>query len=66
MRVQVFREKVRLTVSVTECRMLREVLFFGIKTRERGLDALPDETWKDSLQREIDLMRKMYDDILGV
>lgn len=66
MRVQKFSQKVRLTGSFLECRILREALYFGIATRQRSLDNLPDESWKESLRGEIDLMEKMYSDLLSV
>lgn len=66
MRVQKFNQKVRLTCSFWECRILRRALYLSIVTRRRSLDNLPDESWKESVQGEIDLTEQMYNDLLGV
>lgn len=66
MRVQPFNQKVRLTCSFWECRILRRALYLSIVTRRRSLDNLPDESWKETVQGEIDLTEQMYNDLLGV
>lgn len=66
MRVQKFCQKVRLTGSFLECRILRRALYLNIVARRRSLDNLPDESCKDSVQLEIDLAEKMYNDLLNV
>lgn len=66
MRVQSFNQKVRLTCSFWECRILRRALYLSIVTRRRSLDNLPDESWKESVQGEIDLTEQMYNDLLDV
>lgn len=66
MRVQKFNQKVRFTGSFLECRILRRALYLSIVTRRRSLDTLPDESWKDTVQLEIDLAEKMYNDLLNV
>lgn len=66
MRVQKFNQKVRFTGSFLECRILRRALYLSIVTRRRSLDNLPDESWKDAVQFEIDLAEKMYNDLLNV
>lgn len=66
MRVQKFNQKVRFTGSFLECRILRRALYLSIVTRRRSLDDLPDESWKDVVQLEIDLAEKMYNDFLNV
>lgn len=66
MRVQKFNQKVRFTGSFLECRILRRALYLSIVTRRRSLDNLPDESWKDAVQLEIDLAEKMYNDLLNV
>lgn len=62
MRVQKFSQKVRFTGSFLECRILRRALYLSIITRRRNMDMLPDESWKEAAQLEIDLAQKMYDD----
>lgn len=66
MRVQKFNQKVRLTGSFLECRILRRALYLSIITRRRNLDNLPDESWKEATQFEIDLAEKMYDELSNV
>ena len=66
MRVQKFNQKVRFTGSFLECRILRRALYLSIVTRRRSLDDLPDESWKETVQFEIDLAEKMYDELLNV
>ena len=66
MRVQKFSQKVRFTGSFLECQILRRALYLSIITRRRSLDNLPDESWKDAAQLEIDLSEKMYNDLLNV
>lgn len=66
MRVQRFNQKVRMTGSFLECRILRRALYLSIITRRRSLDDLPDDFWKESVQSEIDLAEKMYNDLLDV
>ena len=66
MRVQKFSQKVRFTGSFLECRILRRALYFSIVNRRRNLDMLPDESWKEAAQLEIDLAQKMYDDLSDV
>lgn len=66
MRVQKFNQKVRFTGSFLECRMLRRALYFSIVTRRRSLDNLPDESWKEAVQFEIDLAEKMYNELSNV
>ena len=66
MRVQKFSQKVRLTGSFLECRILCRALYLSIVTRRRSLDDLPDDFWKESVQSEIDLAEQMYNDLLGV
>lgn len=66
MRVQKFNQKVRLTGSFLECRILRRALYLSIVTRRRSLEALPDESWKEAAQLEIDLAEKMYDELLSI
>ena len=66
MRVQKFNQKVRFTSSFLECRILRRALYLSIVTRRRSLDNLPDESWKDAVQLEIDLAEKMYNVLLNV
>lgn len=66
MRVQKFNQKVRFTGSFLECRILRRALYLSIVTRRRSLDNLPEESWKDAVQLEIDLAEKMYNDLLNV
>ena len=66
MRVQKFNQKVRFTGSFLECRILRRALYLSIVTRRRSLDDLPDESWKDTVQFEIDLAEKMYNDLSNV
>jgi hypothetical protein len=66
MRVQKFNQKVRMTGSFLECRILRRALYLSIVTRRRGLDDLPDDFWKESVQSEIDLTEKMYNELLHV
>lgn len=65
MRVQKFNQKVRITGSFLECRILRRALHLSIVTRRRSLDDLPDDFWKESVQSEIDLSEQMYSDLLG-
>ena len=66
MRAQKFNQKVRLTCSFWECRILRRALYNDIVTRRCSLDNLPDVSWKESVQFEIDLAEKMYNDLLNV
>lgn len=66
MRVQKFSQKVRITGSFLECRILRRALYLSIVTRRRSLDDLPDDFWKETVQGEIDLTEQMYNDILSV
>lgn len=66
MRVQKFNQKVRFTGSFLECRLLRRALYLSIVLRRRSLDNLPDESWKETVQLEIDLSEKMYNDLLNV
>lgn len=66
MRVQKFSQKVRFTGSFLECRILRRALYLSIVTRRRSLDNLPDESWKETVQLEIDLSEKMYNELLNV
>ena len=66
MRVQKFNQKVRFTGSFLECRILRRALYLSIVTRRRSLDDLPDESWKETVQSEIDLAEQMYSDLLSV
>lgn len=66
MRVQKFNQKVRFTGSFLECRVLRRALYLSIVTRRRNLDDLPDESWKETVQFEIDLAEKMYNELLNV
>ena len=66
MRVQKFSQKVRFTGSFLECRILRRALYLSIITRRRNMDMLPDESWKEAAQLEIDLSEKMYDDLSKV
>ena len=66
MRVQKFNQKVRFTGSFLECRILRRALYFSIAARRRSLDDLPDESWKETAQFEIDLAEKMYNEFLNV
>lgn len=66
MRVQKFNQKVRMTGSFLECRILRRALYLSIVTRRRSLDDLPDDFWKESVQSEIDLTEQMYSDLLSV
>ena len=66
MRVQKFNQKVRFTGSFLECRILRRALYLSIATRRRGLDDLPDESWKETALFEIDLAEKMYNELLNV
>lgn len=66
MRVQKFNQKVRITGSSLECRILRRALYLSIVTRRRNLDDLPDDFWKESVQSEIDLSEQMYNDLLSV
>lgn len=66
MRVQKFNQKVRMTGSFLECRILRRALYLSIVTRRRSLDDLPDDFWKESVQSEIDLTEQMYNDLLSV
>lgn len=66
MRVQKFNQKVRMTGSFLECRILRRALYLSIVTRRRSLDDLPDEFWKESVQSEIDLTEQMYSDLLSL
>ena len=66
MRVQKFSQKVRFTGSFLECRILRRALYLSIITRRRNMDMLPEESWKEAVQLEIDLAQKMYDDLSNV
>lgn len=66
MRVQKFNQKVRLTGSFLECRILRRALHLSIVTRRRSLEDLPDESWKETAQLEIDLAEKMYNELLNL
>lgn len=66
MRVQKFNQKVRMTSSILECRILRRALHLSIVTRRRSLDDLPDDFWKESVQSEIDLTEQMYNDLLSL
>lgn len=66
MRVQKFNQKVRFTGSFLECRILRRALYLSIVTRRRSLDDLPEESWKETVQFEIDLAEKMYNELLDV
>lgn len=66
MRVQKFNQKVRITGSFLECRILRRALYLSIVTRRRSLEDLPDEFWKESVQGEIELAEQMYDELLHV
>ena len=66
MRVQKFSQKVRFTGSFLECRILRRALYSSIVTRRRSLENLPDESWKEAVQLEIDLAEKMYNELLDV
>lgn len=66
MRVQKFNQKVRMTGSFLECRILRRALYLSIVTRRRSLDDLPDDFWKESVQSEIELSEQMYNDLLSV
>ncbi len=66
MRVQKFNQKVRMTGSFLECRILRRALYLSIVTRRRSLDDLPDDFWKESVQSEIDLAEQMYSDLLSL
>lgn len=66
MRVQKFNQKVRFTGSFLECRILRRALYLSIVTRRRSLDDLPDESWKETAQFEIELTEKMYNELLNV
>jgi hypothetical protein len=66
MRVQKFNQKVRMTGSFLECRILRRALHLSIVTRRRSLDDLPDDFWKESVQSEIDLAEQMYNDLLSL
>ena len=66
MRVQKFNQKVRMTGSFLECRILRRALHLSIVTRRRSLDDLPDDFWKESVQSEIDLAEQMYNDPLSL
>ena len=66
MRVQKFNQKVRMTGSFLECRILRRALYLSIVTRRRSLDDLPDDFWKESVQSEIDLTEQMYSDLLSI
>lgn len=63
MRVQKFSQKVRFTGSFLECRILRRALYLSIITRRRNLELLPDESWKEAAQLEIDLAEKMYNEL---
>ena len=47
-------------------RILRRALYLSIVTRRRSLEDLPDDFWKESVQSEIDLTEKMYDELLHV
>lgn len=66
MRVQKFNQKVRFTCSFLECRILRRALYLSIVTRRRSLENLPEESWKETVQFEIDLAEKMYNELLNV
>lgn len=66
MRVQKFNQKVRFTGSFLECRILRRALYLSIVTRRRSLDSLPDDSWKEAAQFEIDLTEKMYNELLNI
>ena len=66
MRVQKFNKKVRLTCSFWECRILCRALYLSIVTRRRSLENLPDESWKETAQFEIDLTEKMYNELLDL
>ena len=66
MRIQKFNQKVRLTGSFLECRMLRRALHLSIVTRRRSLDNLPDESWKEAVRFEIDLAEKMYNELSNI
>lgn len=66
MRVQKFNQKVRITASFLECRILRRALYLSIVTRRRSLDDLPDDFWKESVQSEIEISEQMYSDLLNV
>ena len=66
MRVQKFNQKVRFTGSFLECRILRRALYLSIVTRRRNLDNLPDESWKEAVQFEIDLAEKMYNELSNI
>ena len=66
MRVQKFNQKVRMTCSFLECRILRRALYLSIVTRRRSLDDLPDDFWKESVQSEIELTEQMYNDLLDI
>ena len=66
MRVQKFNQKVRLTGSFLECRILRRALYLSIVNRRRNLDNLPDESWKEAVQFEIDLTEKMYNELSNI
>lgn len=66
MRVQKFNQKVRFTGSFLECRILRRALYLSIVTRRRSLDDLPEDFWKESVQFELDLAEKMYNELLNV
>ena len=66
MRVLKFNQKVRMTGSFLECRILRRALYLSIVTRRRSVDDLPDDFWKESVQSEIDLAEQMYNDLLSL
>lgn len=66
MRVQKFNKKVRLTCSFWECRILRRALYLSIVTRRRGVDDLPDDFWKESVQSEICISEQMHSDLLSL
>lgn len=66
MRVQKFNQKVRFTGSFLECRILRRALHLSIVTRRRNLDNLPDESWKEAVQFELDLAEKMYNELSNI
>ena len=66
MRVQKFNQKVRFTGSFLECRILRRALYLSIVTRRQGLENLPDESWKETAQFEIDLAEKMYNELSNI
>lgn len=66
MRVQKFNQKVRFTGSFLECRILRRALYLSIVTRRRSLEDLPEEFWKETVQFEINLAEKMYNELLDV